>query len=525
MRFFSIFVFVALLSVVHGAQTGQPTATIEGIVLDSATNMPIEGVFVALSSTSASQSISETPAPAFATTDIHGSFSLRTKETGRFRVTVSKSGLISYGPGARTVLGLPGVWVQIGTDTHIQGLELKMARPGVITGRILDATGQPPSNSSLSSIVNLMHYTYDRNGKRKLAGVGIYGEHENSSQRANDRGEFRLYDLPPGEYYVAAGLGTTGTGADVSTGGFLYYPGVTDEANAVPIRVHSGDQISLGTLQLPIRPSTAALTLRITGTGGEGGVQLLAGANARPLWPDAPPLRALPGHYQIFAFTGNPLFQNLSYAMAEVDVSSADIVQELFMKPAPLVNGKILIENAAGERSNASPSIDCQLIDKLTGPSCRKSQVIPGNYQLDFQGLSDDSYVLSAKANGRDILADGLNVTTADIDMEIVLSAQGAIVSGVVRTNTGDLLPDASVVLVPDAPYRNTSLLYRSIVTDQNGKFEIHGVRPGAYKLFAWTELEGAAYRNSEFMKEFEERGIPLTIGKGARETVDLVAF
>jgi hypothetical protein len=68
---------------------------------------------------------------------------------------------------------------------------------------------------------------------------------------------------------------------------------------------------------------------------------------------------------------------------------------------------------------------------------------------------------------------------------------------------------------------RGTVPRIRSVVTDSEGRFEIHGIAPGSYKLFAWPELEGAAYRNAEFMKEFEERGKPVKIEKGPQLTVD----
>ena len=67
-------------------------------------------------------------------------------------------------------------------------------------------------------------------------------------------------------------------------------------------------------------------------------------------------------------------------------------------------------------------------------------------------------------------------------------------------------------------------MLFRSIA-DPNGRFEIHGIAPGSYKLFAWPELEGAAYRNADFMQEFEQRGKPVKIQKRDRVSTDLTVF
>jgi hypothetical protein len=112
-----------------------------------------------------------------------------------------------------------------------------------------------------------------------------------------------------------------------------------------------------------------------------------------------------------------------------------------------------------------------------------------------------------------------------DTNLQIVFGGNGRIVQGTVRDDAGNTLPDAAVALVPDAPYRNTGVLYRKVISDPNGKFEIHGIAPGAYKLFAWAELEGAGYRNADFMKEFDARGQPAKVEIESKVSIDLISF
>jgi hypothetical protein len=59
-------------------------------------------------------------------------------------------------------------------------------------------------------------------------------------------------------------------------------------------------------------------------------------------------------------------------------------------------------------------------------------------------------------------------------------------------------------------------------VTDSNGAFTIQGITPGSYHLFAWPELEGAAYRNAAFMRRYEGKGEPVHFGRGDQLTVRL---
>jgi hypothetical protein len=94
-----------------------------------------------------------------------------------------------------------------------------------------------------------------------------------------------------------------------------------------------------------------------------------------------------------------------------------------------------------------------------------------------------------------------------------------------VRDAAGNTVLGAVVAIVPDEPRRGAGPLYRSVVSDPNGRFEIHGIAPGYYKLFAWPELEGAAFRNAQFMKDFEGRGKPTKIEKGTRVSIDLTTL
>src|SRR5262245_43078866 len=81
---------------------------------------------------------------------------------------------------------------------------------------------------------------------------------------------------------------------------------------------------------------------------------------------------------------------------------------------------------------------------------CLKSEVVPGSFELELEGMPPDAYISSATASGQNILTEGLNIS-GDTGMDITLSSTGGIVEGVVRYGGNETLPDAVVVLVPDA--------------------------------------------------------------------------
>lgn len=520
-RFWLSVIVPILLCVGFFAQSG---TTIEGIVLDAAVNEPLVGVQVMLYPSEPPIAVSPREAPLSppqAITDGQGRFSIQTNQTGRFRIVPIKPSFVFLRSRGTRPLQLPGLWVELSANSRIAGIQLRMTRPAAISGTVLDPTGRP--NSALA--VGLLSYTYRKDGKRVLDNVpGVTYRGANSWHTTNDRGEFRLYDLPPGEYYLAF----LGDNRSVIPPGPSYYPGVADEAKAVPIQVASGVEVKLGTITLPVRPNPVELRLHITGPPqrplraqvqlGNDGRLMTSPSNSAEIG-----LQVVPGHYEIMVSdSGTSLQGDYYYERLAVDVGGSNSVYDVVLKRGAKLTSTMVLENALGERS-PSPSILCR-IDGRSNRDCLQSTLEHGPHSLEFQGLPRDAYVLSAKVGDDDILANGLNIV-GDTQLEIVLAQPGAIVYGTVRDNAGDGVPDATVVLVPDAPYRSAAPRYRSVITDHKGQFEIHGIAPASYKLFAWSEMEGTAYLNPDFLKVFEERGKPLEIQKGTRQAMDLIAF
>src|SRR6188768_3325414 len=122
-----------------------------------------------------------------------------------------------------------------------------MPRGGVISGRIVDEYGEPVADALVSS----MRQTWS-NGRRRMTPTGRTGQ-------TNDLGQFRMYGLPPGEYYVSATLRntdivmdpmtilggpTSGASGSTPSAGYAatYYPGTTVAGNAQRITVAIGQE-------------------------------------------------------------------------------------------------------------------------------------------------------------------------------------------------------------------------------------------------------------------------------------------
>src|SRR5688572_17911160 len=120
-----------------------------------------------------------------------------------------------------------------------------MPRGGVISGRIVDEFGEPVTDAMVST----MRQTW-LNGRRRIQTTGRIAQ-------TNDLGQFRLYGLPPGEYYVSATLrnaevmvmdmalaGSAPAAGSQPTSGYAptYFPGTTTPTNAQRVTVTVGQE-------------------------------------------------------------------------------------------------------------------------------------------------------------------------------------------------------------------------------------------------------------------------------------------
>jgi hypothetical protein len=114
-----------------------------------------------------------------------------------------------------------------------------MVPSAVIAGRILDDDGEPLPSVSVSALREI----YDR-GKRSLV--------SGANAVTNDLGEYRLFGLAPGRYFVSArysnwerGIGESEEQAQQSSQGYakMFYPGTPDRARATTIAVKAGEEI------------------------------------------------------------------------------------------------------------------------------------------------------------------------------------------------------------------------------------------------------------------------------------------
>jgi hypothetical protein len=108
-----------------------------------------------------------------------------------------------------------------------------------------------------------------------------------------------------------------------------------------------------------------------------------------------------------------------------------------------------------------------------------------------------------------DALSQGVEIAE-DRFLQIALTRGGTEINGRVRDSGDKDVSLASVVLLPRD--RTRSHLYKRVITDTDGRYQLSGVAPGRYELFAWTAFEGGAFRNPEFMQPYENLGTTVEV-------------
>ncbi len=216
------------------AQAGQPAANPQGGTPQSNAN-------------AASATAIASIAPVF--TDDQGKFQIKDLDPGTYRLFAAHNGFTRMEYGQK-LMNRPGTVLNLTSGQSMKDVTFRLTPAGTVTGRIVDDQGEPLPGLS----VQVLRSTYDQNGKRTLSPT--------ASAKTNDLGEYRVYFVPPGRYYVGAGASTSGldalaaTAAQAGLGGtntnevvapgyvLTYYPNTTDYTRAAAVEIQPGAEVS-----------------------------------------------------------------------------------------------------------------------------------------------------------------------------------------------------------------------------------------------------------------------------------------
>jgi hypothetical protein len=267
----SLLLALTLASILVQSSAAPQTGEVSGRVLDDGTQMPIADAQVTLIVSGPPPRPWAIPPhrPPIAVTDRDGRYVFSGLAPGRY-------GLIVHKPGFAVQEEFRPREVHIAAAQRLSDVNLTLQRGAVIAGRVLDEGGEPFVNAQVIAMRKAPAVP-------PAAAVGRALPRDvllpiGSGAQTNDLGEFRLFGLPAGEFYIQAMRPDFGHAPAPSSTTVLptYFPGTSDRAAAQPITVGAGQMSA----EIIIR-MVSAPAFQVSGVVRDGSGRPVANAMVR----------------------------------------------------------------------------------------------------------------------------------------------------------------------------------------------------------------------------------------------------
>ena len=485
-----------------------------------------------------------------ATTDQQGRFEVKELAAGRYTITASKGGFVSlqYGQRRPSESGTP---IELGNGQTLEKLSIALPRGSVLAGRVTDEFGEPVANATVVA----MRYGYAAGGRRLMPAGGA-----SSRDTTDDQGHYRLFGLPPGEYYVSATLRTGGPEVtdpmgELSGYAATFYPGTTNiaEASRVTLAVSQENaNVSFGLIATRLvkvsgqvmlsdgSPATNGMVLLVPGaaSGGRGAMQ--GGAGGRLEQTGQFHLtNVAPGRYQVQARSG----QRADGELAKMDlVVGAEDVEGLVLVTQPGAKATGTVVSDTGDPFDFRPpqlQIAARVADGDTqaigggGGAAR----VGDDWSFELNNLTDARLIRAGTPPGwtlKSVVLNGQDITDTPVEfppgqtvtgLQVMLTKKVSSLSGLVSDAKGQPVLDATVVVFPadEKLWIYQSRFIKAARPDQEGRYRMTAMPAGEhYLVVALQGLEDGQAGDPEFLATVKELGAKFSLGEGETKAVDV---
>jgi hypothetical protein len=513
---------IALAAIALSCLAQEPSGDlhISGTVTNSQTGQPVKQALVTATGFSTGK-----PVQRAALTDATGNFYISGLGKGRCVITVQKDGYRAH----------PEAVQSFGLDSSRDSLSLTLEPFGKISGQVLDSDGEPVPGVAIRAL----HVVISQ-GRRTVR--------QDRSVSTNDQGRYRLWNLPPGDYYIVAAGRSGGTvnyvGPRASGGvheGFapVYYPQAPDQASATPLTMTPGQELTAD-LKIAIQPAYRVRGALRNFSPGQGvRIELLRGAGsvtANRIAVNVATGRfeasdVVPGSYILRASQGKGEAEIRGEIPVQINRTDLDgLVVEL--QPGVTVAGEVRglqeVDDPIRPFLRRGCSISLRTLD--ADPSTPLSVITDGDGKFAFNGVHPGRYQVQVNlhsgyaasvSSGTTDLTHGAELLVASgvppHPIEIVARYDGAAIEGTVDQSLG-ISRGANVLLVPVA---GGSPL-RTLVMDN--EFAFGSLPPGDYRAFLFRSLDDIEYTNPAVTNALKG-GESLHLAAGEKVTLTLKAI
>ncbi len=515
------------------------SAVIRGRVTSAGTGQPLPRATVMLMSHGSASAL---------VADERGGFEFTGLPAGRYSLRAESAGYLTFGPGQADP-GDPPKDVVVRRGEVRSGVDVTLPRAAVIVVTITDETGAPLEGAWVQA-----QRTREWRGQLELA----YSIRVGDNPATDDRGQIRLYDLAPGDYYVSATRGEFQSLTPAPAHGRgkarlqTFYPDAVRVEDARPVTVAPGDEINL---TLAIVPTPVALvsgrveredgtvlkpySLSIVPIAPSSGT-LVDGERRVPTASDGLSFGIVlsPGSYRL-EYHSDPASQiDNDFGTLEVTVSDADLTDVvLTVKPGAILKGRLMVDAGAApgdwQDTYFTPTLasdDPWISDRhfeIASDGTFTSRGITGR-GLQWNGQGFEWYLKAVMRDGKDVTDVPIDFSpgvTVD-DIRVVVTRDHTEVTGTVRDTAGDAVRNSTVVVFSDDRDKWTrhSRYVGAASGDQQGRFIIAGLPPGRYRAAALDSVgpTDAVLRDRDWLERLAPLAVPLTLRLGTAVTMSL---
>jgi hypothetical protein len=524
----ALLVVAALFLAQQPPPPARTVSSVQGIVVNALTGEGLRKATIILRSSDTVNGLSYAEEA-----DANGRFRIDDVLPGEYSVSADRQSFFLRPDGAP---GAPAPRLKVAAGERVDGLLIKLAPTGVITGRVLDQDGDPVRGA----LVQVMQYVYVA-GERQLR--------QTIQVVSKDKGDYRLFNLRPGTFFIRAMVGRNGpnwnqelvySGHASSEYAVTFFPSAVDTTSATPIQLNAGAELRGYDITMH---SETTHHVRFT----------LPPGNASGIIPQLRPRdgtlfmnwgmsfsgdkvefsAVVPGPYVILATRQDGAAK--SYARLDVDVRDADVdAGTLEFQPPRELSGAVKIEGGARTVQNLRVALEPDG-PSLTGEVSAEikpdgnftfKDIATGFYRAIVAPGLGNLYLKSIRLGDQPVPDRRIDLTKAGGEaLTIVLGADVAEIDGTVKNASGDPSAHARITLFPAGANATRADLFKFVFCDEKGDFHFKGVAPGEYKLFAWEDVRAGEPQDPDFRKAYEAQSTAVKLSSSGRAKIDLTAI
>lgn len=521
------------------AEKQPPPCTVTGRVVTAADGTPLKSSRVVLIPEHRTRG-----SEAYAVqSDSSGRFILKDVPAGRYQFLATHNGYVDHyyqsnSPDEGAILAL-----QAGQE--VKDILFRMTLAAVITGRVSDEDSEPMASVQVVALrkptqEEMEEWRYFPSRSEQLLPA--------AAAQTDDRGQYRIFGLRAGEYYIKAvdqyePILQMGSGNEWamhqalgSQYAAVYYPGVTQISQAQTVSLSSGQEAQADFAMRRIKAvNISGRVISVDGTSGSVSVYLeeLAGTDFginQGATADAKgefKIKGVaPGSYFLHAQQHSSA-ETSYHATQKIEVGSDNIDSiTLALGRGLTISGRVQRSGSGSVRferifiqlvAHDDPSAYAGTRVKQDG-SFQLTDVPNGTFEFLINGLDENWYLKSVRSGTDDLLAKGLEVESGESvgTIQVVVSNSAAELAGSVTQDDKPII-GARVRLTPDPETQFNRFRSGTAFTDQSGHFSFIGLAPGQYRVIAKAsdpDRENASSSDPKnvSLSEHDHKTIELTV-------------